>query len=166
MYLKTGWKIFLAKQDNNERMLYERPVITFMDNWRQIDKQQGKRPTLHWILTFETIKQFYGLGWNATTTEATGRLWQKGKFSWRPELTDPKGNFIFKARNPSLVYLVCWMLTSLEYLVWWNQQTTLWQRRMTLYSEVQQVASLVMFCRVHPWKPAIEHYNHKATLNN
>ena len=51
-----------------------------MDNRNQIEEQQGKQPTLHWMLTFETIKQFYGLGWNATTTEATGRLWQKGKF--------------------------------------------------------------------------------------
>ena len=61
-------------------MLYESPAITVMDNRNQIDEQQGKQPTLHWMLTFETMKQSYGLGWNATTTEPTGRLWQKGKF--------------------------------------------------------------------------------------
>ena len=28
-----------------------------MDNRNQIEEQQGKQPTLHWMLTFETIKQ-------------------------------------------------------------------------------------------------------------
>ena len=89
-----------AKEDNDERMLYERPAITIMDNRNQIDEQQGKQPTFALnVDIFETIKQFYGLGWMPQPLkqqEDYGRrvIFNEGQ-SWQML------SKIFKARNPN-----------------------------------------------------------------